>query len=154
MEQESKIEHSTEARLLAALAHASVMLQGIGLLVGVVVYVNQREKSVYAAFQGLQAAVYQLVAIIIVINVWLAWTIFYFLTFIPLFQFFEANPDGPLPPIFWIGLGSMLIPFAIMLVVGLYGLWGAFRVWRGKEFRYMLIGPWLARSGLWNKTAK
>ncbi len=94
MEQESKIEHSTEARLLAALAHASVMLQGIGLLVGVVVYVNQREKSVYAAFQGLQAAVYQLVAIIIVINAWLAWTIFYFLTFILCSNSLKPTPMG------------------------------------------------------------
>ena len=42
MNQENK---STENRLLAALAHGSVVAQGIGVLVGVVVYITQREKS-------------------------------------------------------------------------------------------------------------
>jgi hypothetical protein len=46
---------STENRLLAALAHASAAAQGIGVLVGVLVYISQRDKSRYAAFQGLQA---------------------------------------------------------------------------------------------------
>jgi len=34
---------NTENRLLAALAHGSVVTQGLGILVGVVVYVTQRE---------------------------------------------------------------------------------------------------------------
>ena len=38
-------EHSSEARLLAALSHASVVAEGLGVLVGVIVYVTQREKS-------------------------------------------------------------------------------------------------------------
>ncbi|MGB7117606.1 MAG: hypothetical protein WBD56_15810 [Anaerolineales bacterium] len=42
MKQENK---STENRLLAALAHSSVVTQGLGILVGVVVYITQREKS-------------------------------------------------------------------------------------------------------------
>ena len=59
---------SVENRLLAALAHGSVFAQGIGILVGVLVYITQREKSRYAAFQALQAAVFQLISLIITIG--------------------------------------------------------------------------------------
>ena len=42
MDHESK---SVENRLLAALAHGSIVAQGIGILVGVLVYITQRDKS-------------------------------------------------------------------------------------------------------------
>ena len=51
-------QHSSEARILAALSHAAALIQGAGVLVGVVVYFNQRDKSHYSAFQAIQAAVY------------------------------------------------------------------------------------------------
>ena len=41
---------NAESRLLAALAHGSVMVQGLGLLVGV--DMNERDSSRYAAFQA------------------------------------------------------------------------------------------------------
>jgi hypothetical protein len=51
----------------------------------------------------------------------------------------EQYSDAP-PPLFWIGLGSVLVPFAVMVAWGLYGLWGALAAWRGKDFRYAIIG--------------
>jgi hypothetical protein len=77
---------STENRLLAALSHGSIVAQGVGILVGVVVYVTQREKSHYAAFQSLQAAVFQLINLIITLGLWMVWGIFYGLSMIPLIQ--------------------------------------------------------------------
>jgi hypothetical protein len=47
-----------EERLLAAIAHGSVVANGLGILVGVVIYLTQNEKSPYAARQGIQAAIY------------------------------------------------------------------------------------------------
>jgi uncharacterized Tic20 family protein len=141
---------STENRLLAALAHGSVIVQGIGIIVGVLVYINQREKSRFAAFQALQAAVFQLFALILIIGLWVAWTFCYMLSLIPLISMMDANPNAPPPPMFYVGLGSMAIPFAVMLIMWLYGLWAALRVWGGHDFRYALIGRWLERSGLWN----
>jgi uncharacterized Tic20 family protein len=141
---------STENRLLAALAHGSVVIQGIGIIVGVLVYINQRDKSRFAAFQALQAAIYQLFALILIIGLWMAWTACYMLSMIPLISMMDAAPNAPPPPLFFIGLGSMMIPFAVMVVVWLYGLWAGLRVWGGHDFRYVLIGRWLERSGLWN----
>lgn len=138
-----------EGRLLAALAHASIVAQGLGIIVGVLVYLTQRDKSRYAAFQGLQAAVFQMVGLVAIVGLWFVWGIFYALTWIPLIPLMEASPDAAPPPIFWVGIGSMVIPLALMAVVGLYGLWGALRCWQGRDFRYAIVGPLLERSGLW-----
>lgn len=131
-----------EARLLAALAHGSIVVNGLGILVGVVIWLTQREKSAYAAGQGLQAAVYQLLGMIVIVSLWVIWGIFYAITFIPIVQSPGRYKEAP-PPIFWVGLGSMLIPFAVMIVWGAYGLWGAYKAWRGEAFRYALIGKHL-----------
>ena len=146
MNQENK---SAETRLLAALAHGSVVAQGIGILVGIIVYINQREKSRYVAYQGLQAAVYQLINLIITVLLWLAWGVLYGLSMIPLIIQAETNPDAAPPAIFWISMILMVIPLVYMVLVGLYGLWGAVRTWQGKDFKYLLLGNWLEKSGLW-----
>jgi uncharacterized Tic20 family protein len=116
----------------------------------VLVYITQRDKSRYVAFQALQAAVFQLINLIIIMGLWLVWGIFYGLSMIPLIQQAEENPDAAPPAIFWISLISMVIPLIFMLLVSLYGLWGAVRTWQGKDFRYLLLGGWLEKSGLWN----
>ena len=143
---------STENRLLAALAHASVTAQGIGILMGLLVYVSQRDKSRYAAYQGLQAAVYQLVNLIITIGMWMVWGVFYGVSIMATIRLEGANPGAAPPVIFWIGLISMVIPIIYTTLVVLYGLWGALRTWQGKDFRYRIIGTWLEKSGLWKET--
>jgi len=130
---------SSEERLMAAIAHASVVVFGPGILVGVFIWLTQKEKAAYASNQGLQAAVFQLVGMILTMVMWVAWGIFYALTWIP----FVQNPellDGPPPPIFWIGMMSMVVPLLVMLAWSLYGLWGALQAFRGRDFRYALIG--------------
>ena len=140
---------TTESRLLAALAHGAVATQGIGILVGVVVYVTQREKSRYAAFQGLQAALFQLANAIITIGLWVVWGILYGLSIPLLIMQADANPDAAPPAIFWVAMISIVLPLIYMVLVGLYGLWGAVRTWQGRDFKYLLIGGWLEKSGLW-----
>ena len=144
---------STENRLLAALAHGSVVTQGLGILVGVFVYISQRDKSRYVAFQGLQAAVFQLVNLIIIIGMWVVWGVFYGLSILLLIKLEETNPDAAPPAIFWIAMISMVIPIIYAVLVGLYGLWGALRTWQGKDFRYLIIGSWLEKSGLWKEAS-
>ncbi len=137
----------TENRLLAALAHASVAMQGLGVLVGVVVYFNQREKSRFAAYQALQAAIYQLLNLILIGVLWVAWGIYYTLSMTSMIR--SADQSGP-PPEFFVALGSTAIPIVVMLIVIVYGLWAAIKVWQGRDFRYPWLGAWLERSGLWN----
>ena len=133
---------SRDECILAALAHASAVVFGSGILVGVLIWLTQKEKAYFAARQGLQAAVFQLIGMVVIMALWMLWGIFYALTFIPLIQDPEQFEAAP-PPIFWIGLASMVIPFIAMLFWALYGLWGAYRTFRGQDFRYVLIGKLL-----------
>jgi hypothetical protein len=61
----------------------------------------------------------------------------------------DSNPDAAPPAIFWIALISMVIPLFYMVLVGLYGLWGAVRTWQGRDFKYPFIAGWLEKSGLY-----
>jgi uncharacterized Tic20 family protein len=133
---------TTEERLMAAISHAGVIVSGPGILVGIVIWLTQREKSPYAARQGMQAAVYQLLGFLVLIALWLLWGIFYFLTFIPIIMNPNQYQDAP-PPIFFVGMGAMIIPFGFMIVWALYGLWGAFICLQGRDFNYAIIGKYL-----------
>jgi uncharacterized Tic20 family protein len=135
----------SEERLMAAIAHGSIVANGMGILIGALLWLTQREKAPYAAAQGLQAAVYQLVGLIGIVGMWFVWGFFYALTFIPLIRQAELYPDGP-PPLFWVGMGSMVIPLALMVLWGLYGLWGAWQALQGRPFRYAVIGQRLVGS--------
>lgn len=152
MEENMSTRPDSESRLLAALAHGAIVAQGLGILVGIVIYTSQREKSRYAAFQSMQAAIYQLISLIVIIGSWFVWGIFYALTWIPLAQQMQTAPNAAPPTLFWVGIGSMVIPFALMAVLGLYGLWGALRAWQGRDFRYALIGRALERSAIWRNS--
>ncbi len=134
-----------EECLMAAIAHASVVIFGPGVLVGVLIWLTQKEKAAFASGQALQAAVFQLIGMILIMALWVVWGIFYALTFIPLVQHPEKYEDAP-PPLFWIGLASMVIPMIGTLAWALYGLWGALKTLRGQDFRYALIGNLLAST--------
>lgn len=135
----NKNEYSQEERLFAALAHASIVMNMMGPLAGIFIYITQKEKSAYVARQALQATFYQLFGIIVMILAWACWGVFYAFSFIPLLTEPNRYNDAP-PPIFWIGMATMICPLILMGLWGLYGLYGGLRAWLGDEFRYALIG--------------
>lgn len=134
-----------EERLLAALAHAVIITGAIAPIAGLLIYITQREKSAYAAGQALQAAFYQLAGLLAMIIAWACWGAFYAMTFAPIIANPDQYADAP-PPIFWVGMASMVCPFIIMGVWGLYGLFGAVRAWSGEAFRYAVIGRLVAEK--------
>lgn len=140
---------SSEDRLLAALAHGSIVIQGVGILVGIFLYLTRREKSRFVAFQGLQAAMFQFVNFAVIIFALIAITVLQLLSVVPLIMQAETNPDAAPPAIFWISLLLMILPLVHMLVVWVVGLWAALRTWQGADFRYPLLGSWLERSAFW-----
>jgi uncharacterized Tic20 family protein len=135
----SENETTQEERLLASLAHASILLNMMGPVAGILIYITQKEKSAYVARQALQATLYQLAGVLGIIVLWVCWGAFYAVSLIPLIAEADKYNDAP-PPIFWVGLGSMICPLLLMGVWGLYGLYGGVRAWMGHDFRYALIG--------------
>ena len=134
-----KPETSSDERLMAAIAHGSVVLTGPGVIVAVLIWLTRKEESRYAAAQAVQAAVYQMLGTIAVMVLWTAYSVFVTIVCIPIFQN-PAQYENSLPPLFWPSMASIFIPFAVMVIWWLYGLWGALQCWRGEEFRYVFLG--------------
>ncbi len=139
-----KLDH--EERLLAALAHAAVIFPVYGIIAPIVVWVTQRTRSRKVTFQAIQATLYQ--------GLPLVFTMLFFVCYMAammggsfvLIPLSEYSDDAV------IGIGFMALsmcPMALLmafyLIFIVYGLIGGIQVLRGGEFRYWLIGPWLAR---------
>jgi uncharacterized Tic20 family protein len=139
---------SQDERVLAGLAHGSILLgvftSGIGgIVTALIIWLIQKEKSVYVAAQALQALVYQVVVFLVTMLAWCCWGILWMALFLPqLMSNPEAYQTTP-PPGLWIGLFLMVIPLAIWGLTILYGLWGAVRCLGGHEFEYVIVGNWL-----------
>jgi uncharacterized Tic20 family protein len=134
-----------DERVLAGLAHGSILLglftSGFGgLIVALIIWLFQREKSVYVAFQALQAMVYQLLGLVVTIVVWGCWTLTFFASlFIPLLANPSAYEEAP-PVLMFIALALMIVPLGLMGLWTLYGLWGALRTLQGADFEYVVVG--------------
>ena len=148
----------TDEWTAAALAHASVLLTlilgmaggvgaPVGLAVPLVMYFGYREKSRFVAFHALQSFVYQITGVLIYavtaavmgIGVTMVW-----------------NISGWLAGVL---VGLLLMPFALLLTMLMvllllgaplawlgYGLYAAYQVYQGRDFRYWLIGERLERE--------
>ena len=130
---------SRDERLLAAIVHAVVVLTGPGIIVGVYVWLTQKEKFPYAAVQAKQAALYQLAGMLVTVVLWVAYTVSTLIAMLPIARN-PAQYEDNLPPLFWWSMASMLVPLVFMGVWWVYGLWGALKCWRGEHFRYAIIG--------------
>jgi uncharacterized protein len=133
-----------DERIIAALSHASALLPLMGVIAPIVIWITQKEKSRYVAFQSLQALVYQLVMIVGYLVGMGCYMIFLFSTMIALPFLSTSGSSDIIDPIFEIGL---VIPFLVIgafFLVGflfmVYGVIGAVKAFQGKPFRYFLIG--------------
>jgi uncharacterized Tic20 family protein len=156
--QDRSVQAPTDEWTAAALAHTSVLLSlilgaagGIGALIGPIIclamYFGYREKSRFVAFHALQACVYQAAGMLLyavaaaVLGAWIAvaWTV-----------------SGALTAVL---VGLLLMPFALLLTLTVvlllacapfvwlgYGLYAAYQVYQGRDFRYWLIGEQLERQ--------
>jgi len=136
---------SQDERIMAALAHAGVVIYLVGVIAPIIIWVTQKEKSRYVAFQALQALAYQLVLI-------LAWILG--------FGCYMAGVFGTVPFLAFFdntglsnGEAIMLAPFfliCLLMLLGavflIYGLAGAFMTLQGRDFRYVILGPILERN--------
>ena len=135
----SENELSMEERLLAAVAHASVIITGVGVLVGILIWLTQKEKYPYAVKQAVQAAIYQLIGTILIVGLWMVDGLLGLLSIIPIIQHPEMY-ENTVPWLVWASLVFMIVPFVVMFVWWIYGCWAAYRSWKGVDFRYLLIG--------------
>jgi uncharacterized Tic20 family protein len=133
---------STEDRIWAVLAHLSALSFGMGILLPVVGWSDQRRKSNYASFQCLQALGYQSVGF----TVWaLSYLVIVILGSILLLATLtpnnQSNPNALQSPamiIFFIILFGFFALYLILPVIA------AIACALGREFRYPMLGDRLA----------
>jgi uncharacterized Tic20 family protein len=138
-------------KIMAALAHISAILPFMGVIAPIVIWVTQKDKSEYVAFQALQAVAYQLVMI-------LAWFVgmgCYMLSFFSMFLTIPlAGRNGgelspTVAPFFLVGTFVPFLVFGVIMIGGaifvIYGLIAAIQVFQGKDFKYIFLGNRLAR---------
>ncbi len=131
---------------MAALSHAGILLFGWGIILPVIVWTTQREKSRFANFQALQALAYQIFSTLF----------YYFISFVVIppmaillaFGITLLEERSPEAFAYLFPMGMVLVLLTIFGLTGLYaliGLIGAVACLTGRNFRYPLLGKWLER---------
>lgn len=134
---------SQEERVMAALAHGSVLLSLFGPLGPVLVWISQRRKSRYAAFQALQAMGYQALVLWIGLSVALIGVLVFVLSVVLPSADMSMKLDAlPFDPLMRQAVLIQNILLGIWAVLCLPGLVGAGVALAGRDFHY----PWLGRK--------
>jgi uncharacterized Tic20 family protein len=135
---------TAEDRVWAVLSHLSALSFGMGILLPIVGWSDQRRKSNYASFQCLQALGYQSVGF----TVWaLSYLVIIILGSVILLATLRPDGTGNANPV---GLPSPGLIVFLILVFGLFALYlvlpiiAAIACALGKDFRYPILGDRLA----------
>jgi len=136
---------STEDRVWAVLSHLSSLAFGMGILLPIIGWSDQRRKSNYSSFQSLQALGYQSLGFTIWILSYLV--VFTAILIVLVVMSFQAEKAGrSFDP--FIGTGTI---FVFSVLFGFFALYfllpiiAAIACALGRDFRYPLMGDWLAR---------
>jgi uncharacterized Tic20 family protein len=136
----------SDERIMAALAHGSVMLFGWGFFAPLIIWITYRKKSTFVTFHALQALVYQLFQTVY-------WWIYYGILITGVVigmmaSFTAAEQTGDLSSPY--GFISLQIIFLAGIFLGfalyaLFGVLGAILTLARKDYRYPILGRWLER---------
>jgi uncharacterized Tic20 family protein len=131
---------SPEERIWAVLSHLSALAFGMGILLPIVGWSEQRRKSRYASFQCLQALGYQSLGY----TVWLLAYMVAFILLMVVFAFMAGSTGGDNT---LIGVWTTIFTVLVFAGLGLYiilPLVAAIACALGKEFHYPFMGKRLA----------
>ena len=137
-----------DERVMAAIAHVTVIFSAVGLIGPLIIWGTQKEKSPFVAFQALQAAAYQF---LLLLGGLLAGAL-YMCSFLslPVTALLSLPFDERAALCFpFLGFSCtfgvlFLLMLAWLAYVG-YGLFAAVSVLQGNDFRYVFLGPRLER---------
>jgi uncharacterized Tic20 family protein len=134
---------SEDERVLAALAHASIVANIVNLagMIGTsLIWTMHRERSPYVRAHALQALVYQGAVLLITLFLALFGGLCLALSLLPVLLRPDLYRGSPPSYSVWIGVLALLALIGFGVLATLYGLFGAYQVYRGRLFRYPLIG--------------
>jgi len=139
---------SEDDRILAALAHASIIANIVnlaGMIATALIWTSQRERSEYVRQHALQSLLYQGLVLLILIVLMIFWGVCLGLSLLPVAVRPDLYRSSP-PNSFWIALLGLALPVGFGILATLYGLYGAYQVYRGKPFSYPIAGRFMRRG--------
>lgn len=144
-------------RIMAALAHGATILGLWGIVISAVIWGTQKERSTYVRFQALQAMIYQIAGLAIQLLLGLLWGLcgfgfFFLMVFGTMLSAALVEEPSYMPlPMFLnmfspLGVLCLMIPYLLIwLGFIIYSLYGAYQVYQGRDFRYVVIGTRVER---------
>jgi uncharacterized Tic20 family protein len=152
---------TSNERIWAALAHASVLLTFIlgvttgglavvvGALVPLIIWLAFRDRSRYVTFHSMQATVFQLASVVAWVGLLIAGVVVLIPTWIVTVVLLVVLIGFLLLPVVLVLTVALPVALVLMpLAVLVYGLYGAFEVYGGRDFRYWLIADWIEKRGV------
>lgn len=135
---------TTEERIWAVVSHLSALAFGMGILLPIIGWSEQKHKSKYASFQCLQALGYQSLGYTIWLLTYILGMVLFLVLMIIAMNFTKENsPWAATASVLWAG-------FIVFFALGLFALYmiipiiAAVACGLGKEFHYPMLGKRLA----------
>jgi uncharacterized Tic20 family protein len=150
-----EIDEAMEERFVAAMSHGSAILMLWGVLTPLAVWITQKNRSPYLRFQGLQATVYQLLSIF----GYVAFMAIYILMFVVVFAIVTFGSDsivngsddtGTIVTIVFLVMALVILLIAILFSLALptyhlFAMIAGIQILKGKNYRYPVLGNFIAR---------
>jgi len=133
----------SEERLFAAASHGAAILFGWGIVIPLVIWISQRERSNFVKFHALQAMAFQLTQTLFSIVMAFGLMFVYIVVLMATGFFTIESGSDNMPGLF---AGQMLLfagMFCMMAVYPVVGVIGAALTIAGRDFRYPILGNWL-----------
>jgi uncharacterized Tic20 family protein len=148
------LDETKEEQWMAAMGHASAILLLWGLFLPLVVWLTQKDSSPRLRFQSMQAVVYQLMAAVGYFGFMAVYMASFFAMFAGLIFFPTlVNGEGGNSAMLIILIVFLVIVLLLMLVVSLvvptyhlFAMIAGIQVVKGRDYRYPLLGRFLARK--------
>ncbi|HRE40440.1 MAG TPA: DUF4870 domain-containing protein [Ignavibacteria bacterium] len=126
---------SSDDKLLSLVSHLSACLGGI--LVPIIIYFIQKDKSKYVAYNALSAILWQLIYILIILI--LSFGFIFIGVLIPTLSVATKSAEAPVVfIIFVISICAVIIGLVIFFLG--YAIWAAIKSYQGELIKYPFIG--------------
>jgi uncharacterized Tic20 family protein len=126
----------SDDKLMSILSHLAILIPNIGILAPIVIWLTQKEKSKFVRYNAIQAIFFQLLFFIL-----LMLSIFIGIILMAISIMLANSSSGGEPgAFFWVSMGIINLYFPLWFFFSIYALVAAVKSYRGKRFRYLIIG--------------
>ena len=126
----------SDEKLMSLLSHLAILIPNIGILAPIVIWLTQKEKSKFVRYHAIQAIFFQLLFFILLMLSLIAGIILMAISLI----FANVSSGGEPGVFFWVSMGIMNLYFPLWLFFSIYAIVAAVKSFKGKKFRYLIIG--------------